>query len=168
MYYIPLIILFIIYKSYSFPCIDSENNCIKCNPLTNLCIKCKSDIYIPDENGGCVGAKKCFTGKNYCDECDFQGELCKKCENGYYPDKNGGCSFTENCQISYKGKCLQCEDNYILIGGSSDLKFCKYKYSEDFKNCKEINKENYQFLAYKYCFFYLNNILHSMIDIFHI
>ena len=142
MYYILLIILITISKSYSFPCIDSENNCIKCNPLTNLCIKCKSDIYIPDENGGCVGAKKCFTGKNYCDECDFQGELCKKCENGYYPDKNGGCSFTENCQISYKGKCLQCEDNYILIGGSSDLKFCKYKYSEDFKNCKVINKEN--------------------------
>ena len=142
MNYITLIIFILIYKSYSYPCKDSENNCLKCNPITNLCFKCKFDNFIPDENGGCSQIKKCSIGINYCDECDLEVELCRKCEKGYYPDKYGGCSFTENCQISYKGKCLQCDDNFILIGGSSDLKFCKYKYSEDFKNCKVINKEN--------------------------
>ena len=60
-------------------------------------------------------------GKNYCNDGDIEGELCSKCELGYFPDKNGGCSYTENCKISYKGQCIECENDHVLIG----LKICK-------------------------------------------
>ena len=142
-FYIIFNILLLVSEIYTTPsCINKENFCNKCNPLTNLCIKCKLDILIPDKNGGCIGAKKCILGKNYCSQCNMQGELCQICENGYYPDKNGGCSYTENCKISNKGNCLECDNDYILIGMTSQLKICKYKNSDDLKNCKEINIEN--------------------------
>ena len=141
-----LFILYFIISIISQKCICqsckvSENFCNKCNPLTNLCRKCLFDILTPDNNGGCTGIQKCTLGKNYCDECDILGELCSKCTNGYYPDKNGGCSFTENCKISNKGQCLECDNDYILIGKDLELKYCKYLDIEDFKNCKEIDKE---------------------------
>ena len=124
------------------PIIDEvESYCNKRNPLTNLCIKCKYDVLIPDNNGDCIGAEKCIFGKNYCQECGEEGKICKKCELGYYPDKNGGCSYTENCIISYNGNCIQCENNYILIGKEFDLKICKNINLDDFKHCKEIDKE---------------------------
>ena len=122
-------------------CKTSEKFCNKCNPLTNLCIKCKYDILKPDNNGGCIGNNKCTLGKNYCEECDSRGQFCTVCEKGYYPDKNGGCSYTENCKISNKGECLECEDNFISIGKDADLKICKSKNSNDFINCKEIDRE---------------------------
>ena len=122
-------------------CKESEKFCKKCNPLTNQCIKCNYDVLKPDNDGGCIGNNLCILGKNYCDECDFENKICRTCEKGYYPDKNGGCSYTENCKISNKGECIECEDEYILIGKNFDLKICKYKYSDDFKNCKEIDKE---------------------------
>ena len=126
----------------SLICNNYQNYCNICNPLTNLCIKCKSDVFIPDENGGgCIGAKKCHLGKNYCYECDNFGELCTKCEIGYYPDKNGGCSYTDNCKISDKGECIECDTDFILLGKDFQFKICKSLNTEDFKNCKEINKE---------------------------
>ena len=80
-------------------CIENKNNCLKCHPLTNLCLKCNSDNLIPNDNGGCSSI--CTLGKNYCLECDFENNLCTKCEdNNYYPDKSGGCSYTNNCEIS--------------------------------------------------------------------
>ena len=121
------------------------NNCTKCNYMTNLCIKCSLDIYIPDKNGGCELSKKCSLGKNYCNECSDNLDKCKICENGYFPDENGGCTYTDNCQLSYRGECLKCKDNYILIGGKSNLnnlKICKYLFSEDLKNCENINLNN--------------------------
>lgn len=137
-----IILLFIITNTFSLPiCKEFENNCIKCNPLTNLCVKCQSEIFVPDENGGCVGEKKCRPGSNYCSECDLNGELCKKCENGYFPDYNGGCSYTDNCKFSYKGKCLECEIDYILIDINYDFKICKFLNADEFKNCKEIDEK---------------------------
>ena len=126
-------------------CKDGENNCLKCNYLTNLCAKCINYIYSPDENGGCMVNKICEIGKNYCHECSDEKDLCKICEEGYFPDLNGGCSYTANCKISIKGECIECLDNYILIGGSTyhydNFKICKSLNSEDFKNCEEINTE---------------------------
>ena len=72
-------------------CIEGENYCSKCNPITKLCIKCITDIYSPDEKGGCKNSRKCIRGKNNCLECNSEGDLCKKCEEGNFPDKNGGC-----------------------------------------------------------------------------
>ena len=121
-------------------CKENTNNCIKCNPITNLCIYCSRDIYIPDLNGGCIGNQKCTIGKNYCNECDNEKKLCKTCETGFYPDENGACSYTNNCLISEKGICITCKENYILIGSNKEVyKTCKYLYTEDFKNCKEID-----------------------------
>ena len=49
-------------------------------------------------------------------ECSPKGDLCIICPDGYYPDENGGCTYTENCAISDRGECIECSDNYILIG----------------------------------------------------
>ena len=61
-FYIFFIILIVIKTLSPSPlCINNTNNCILCNNSTNLCEKCKiPDIFIPDEEGGCKGAKKCI------------------------------------------------------------------------------------------------------------
>ena len=141
-FYIFFIILNAIKILSSLPnCINNTNFCIQCNNITNLCEKCQiSEILLPDENGGCKGIKKCLKGKNYCKECDLDSELCKKCEENYFSDENGGCSYTSECEISYKGQCLKCKDNFILIGNHK--KICKSLLSEEYKNCLEINEIN--------------------------
>ena len=136
-------LIFLIFKIFSSPiCKEPLNHCFHCDVVTNLCSKCDMpDIFIPDENGGCKGAKNCIIGKNFCNECEENGKLCKKCEINYYPDDNGGCSYTEGCEISYRGECLQCKQNYILVGKDEDIKICKYLLSEIYKNCENINLE---------------------------
>ena len=129
-----------IYSSY---CEENLNHCLKCNPVTNLCLRCDLEIYVPDSEGGCKNSNHCQNGKNYCYECNENEDICKTCEPGYFPDQNGGCSYTSNCLISYKGECLECDDNFILIGNKMEeengFKFCKYNSSIDFVNCKMIN-----------------------------
>ena len=120
-----------------------SNHCSKCHPITNLCISCDSDIYAPNDKGGCDYARKCTEGNNYCLECSSDEKLCQKCDEGYFPDGNGGCSYTNNCDISSQGECLICNENYILIGQQFDLikelKICKSLNSDDLKHCKRIN-----------------------------
>ena len=127
------LIIFVIIKNFdSQPiCKERENNCQKCNALTNLCVKCSADNYFPDKKGGCE--PKCVTGKNHCNLCNEDETLCKECDPGYYEDKIGGCSYTTNCQNSYKGKCLTCIEDYFLVQENG---FCKSIYTEDLKNCK--------------------------------
>ena len=134
-----ILIIFVVFQiSYSLPyCKEKENNCQKCNSLTNLCIKCLSDNYFPDEIGGCQ--PKCVLGKNYCNLCDEVQKLCISCEPGYYPDKIGGCSYITNCETSYKGKCLTCIEDYMLI---QETGICKSIHSEDLKNCLTISNTN--------------------------
>ena len=128
-------------------CKEGTDNCIRCNPLTNLCDKCSSEIYIPNENGGCSFLKKCEEGKNFCLSCNENEDedweenkaICEKCETGFYPDESGRCSFTENCQISYKGICLKCNSDFILIGENNGIKICKSLLSSDLINCNIIN-----------------------------
>ena len=136
--------IFIIFIKYYFSlgCIEGENFCLKCDNQNNLCIQCKNEILIPDDQGGCIGIKKCNVGENYCNECNPINNLCQSCEIGYSPDNNGGCSYIVNCDISYKGLCLKCIENFILIGPDNGYKFCKSIYSSDLKNCKKINEEN--------------------------
>ena len=142
--YILLIISELIISAPS--CKEGVNFCTRCNPVTKLCAKCEKDIYIPDEIGGCTYSRKCIFGENYCIECNEKGDLCKKCEDDYYPDKNGGCSYTDNCEISDKGICQECSKDFILIGiddyFTNGVKICKWKDSEDLKNCERINIEN--------------------------
>ena len=103
-------------------CQEGINNCLKCNPIKKLCIQCIKDIYIPDEEGGCRNSEQCKPGKNYCNMCNSEGNLCQICEDGYFPDENGACSYTDNCEISEKGKCIKCKDNFILIGEENNYK----------------------------------------------
>ena len=124
-------------------CTAFSNHCIKCHPITNLCVTCESDIYTPDNKGGCEYARKCIPGNNYCIECNSEGKLCNKCEEGYFPDGNGGCSYTSNCDVSSEGECIICNEGFILIGQQfgliKELKICKSLNSDDLKNCKRIN-----------------------------
>ena len=136
--------IFILIKSIycNISCESYINHCFKCNPRTNLCSKCEQpEVLIPDEQGGCKGIQKCLIGKNYCYECEIDGKYCKTCEEGYYPDENGGCSYSNNCKISYRGECVECNDGYLLIGQKFGLKYCKSIKSEDFINCTEIGIE---------------------------
>ena len=110
-------LILIIKILFSFQiCNEGNNFCSKCNPVTKLCVKCEKDIYIPDEDGGCKYSRKCILGKNHCLSCKEDERICELCEEGYYPDNNGGCSYSNNCEISYQGKCLECIDNFVLIG----------------------------------------------------
>ena len=143
-YLISFLLLILIKQIISIPnCEIGKNNCIKCDYISQLCFKCNQDIFIPDENGGCIGAKKCYVGINFCQECQDDSSLCKICEEGYFPDENGGCTYTNNCEISYRGECIKCKNNYILVGENTDLFdafiLCKSINSPDFKNCEEIN-----------------------------
>ena len=137
-----IILIFVQIKLFSFKCIEGENNCSKCHPISKLCIKCNKDIYIPNSNGLCEPSHKCILGNNNCLECNKEENFCKECDLGYYPDETGGCSYTNYCEISYRGECLKCKDNYILIGKNDDLKFCKSLDSDDFINCKKIDQES--------------------------
>ena len=144
---INLIILIILSIIKSIPvCKEEVNFCSKCNPVTKLCVKCTKDIYTPDNNGGCTYARKCTFGNNYCSECNEEGNLCKICEEDYFPDQNGGCSYTDTCEISDRGICLECQKDFILIGiddyFTNGVRVCKWKDSEDLKNCERINTSN--------------------------
>ena len=88
---------------------------------------------------GCEYSHRCNSGKNFCLECKDSGNLCINCIIGYYPDENGGCSYIDNCEISYKGQCLKCKESFILIGKEKDIKICKSLFLSDLKNCEEIN-----------------------------
>ena len=142
MKYVLSILLILIINAYSQFCQKGVNYCSTCNPITNLCIKCEKEIYIPNEEGGCSYSKRCILGNNNCLECT-ENNLCKNCEEGYFPDENGGCSYSDNCIISEKGKCLECKDNFILIGSdlNGGIQICKSLNSEDLKNCQKINVE---------------------------
>ena len=128
-------------------CQEGVNLCERCNPVTKLCVKCQKNIYTPDDKGGCKNAETCIEGNNHCSECDSEKKLCKKCEEAYYPDENGGCSYSDNCEISYEGKCLKCKKDFILIGkydyysDDYEIKICKSLNSEDLKNCEKIDTE---------------------------
>ena len=142
--YFILILTNIIYTEST--CVERVNYCSKCNPVTKLCIKCEKDIFSPDNNGGCQYSKKCELGRNHCLECLDDGNICNICDEGYFPDNNGGCSITDNCEISYRGQCLECKKDYILIGIRSVfetlndyLKICKHKNSDEFLNCRSIS-----------------------------
>ena len=141
-----IFIFFIIHIFDSFifcqRCKENENFCKKCDQTNSLCFSCQYDILVPDEYGGCIGAKSCIEGKNYCNECNEEKTLCKACEDGYLPDENGACSYINNCEISYKRECLKCKNDYILIGEQNNFKLCKSIFSTDLKNCKIINKSN--------------------------
>ena len=139
-FYIFLIFYIIIEQLISSPlCINNTNYCSQCNNSTNLCEKClKPRIFIPDEFGGCKPSHKCFPDKNHCKKCDSSRKLCSICEQFYYPDENGACSYTIGCEISYKGECLKCKNEFALVG--TQLKLCKSLLLTDYKNCLEINE----------------------------
>ncbi len=136
--YLLMIFLLILYPVLSGECIPFENFCSECSQETGLCSKCSYDVFLPDEEGGCtIGNKHCSQGKNYCEKCSESDYKCQICEEGYFPDKNGGCSFTENCSISYNGSCKICDKNYILIDLGNKYLDCVSIFSEELLNCKE-------------------------------
>lgn len=38
------------------------------------------------------------------------------CDLGYFPNENGGCSYTDHYEMSEKGDCIKCQEDYILTG----------------------------------------------------
>ena len=108
------LLLFVFQFFLSEPlCKKGDKNCILRNPFSKLCLQSNTEVYIPDKKGGCEKFKYSILGKNYCNECDEDKKICKKCDEGYFPDENGGCSYSNNCAVSYKGICLECKENYF-------------------------------------------------------
>ena len=35
---------------------------------------------------------------------------------GYFSYENGGSSYANNCKIFYIGECIECKEDFILIG----------------------------------------------------
>ena len=139
-----LLIIFLIFINYSFfeICIEGDSFCLKCDKEKDLCIQCiNNEIFTPDNQGGCIGINKCTLGENFCMECNTENNLCESCDIGFFPDNIGGCSYIDNCEISFKGLCLKCKDDFLLIGNEEEFKFCKSIYSSDLKNCKVINEK---------------------------
>ena len=120
-------------------CEENKNFCKKCNPVTKLCERCENDVLIPDNNGGCMGKKKCKVNYNFCEKCDLNNELCQECSDSFYSDENGGCSYIDNCEISYQGNCIKCSEDFVLVG--TTVKICKSLYSEIFLNCDKVNNQ---------------------------
>ena len=135
--FIAILLITLISLSFSAVCKEGSKNCAKCNPITKQCIKCDKNVYSLNKNGECEQSKICVLGQNYCIECNELGNLCQKCEEGYFPDENGACSYSNNCRISYLGKCLKCNSGYFLNEG---IGVCKSENSEDFQNCLNKNK----------------------------
>ena len=128
--------------SSSQKCKSNTNHCYKCNPIKKLCEICNyPEVYSPDEFGGCSGSLKCTEDKNYCNKCDPKGELCKICDEGFIPDENGGCTYSPNCKISYKGECIECKKNFFIVGKKGENQICKSYFSEDFIHCISITYE---------------------------
>ncbi len=124
-------------------CLAGTNFCKKCNEAKGLCAKCQNELLAPDENGGCTGAKVCSPGKHYCETCDPELQnICSSCMEGFFPDDNGACSYTPNCLISFKGHCLVCKENYILLGDEKSFRICKSLSNDDYFHCNKINKLN--------------------------
>ena len=145
-----LIFFFLI--SYSCQaCNPGENFCVTCDSDQNLCTECESEVFKPDTKGGCEGAKKCKQNDNHCSKCSDSSYLCEICEENYYRDNNGGCSNSENCEISLDGICKKCEENYVLIYKGHLYLECVSLDSEELRNCEEYDiyghclkcKENY-------------------------
>ena len=140
---ISIFFLFLIPLSLSDPeCWKGHNHCSKCHPLTNICTKCDQEIYTPNTEGGCSLSRTCTPLKQYCLNCDSSSTICSECVKGYFPDSNGGCSYSPNCDVALNGECIQCQEDYILIGDDDSLKMCLYMYSEEFSNCEEYSLKN--------------------------
>ena len=132
------LIIFLIYITVSIQtCEKDKNFCILCELATDLCKKCESDLFVPDENGGCKGAKKCNINQNHCQKCSSSSYLCEICVNGYFPDDNGGCALTENCDVSEGGNCKKCIDNYALIYWGKNYMECESMDKDELLNCEE-------------------------------
>ena len=114
-----LILVFIIESKEN--CEKGKNFCILCELATDLCKMCESDLFIPDEDGGCKGSKHCFMNQNHCQECSSSSPLCETCDDDYYLDDNGGCALTKNCDVSENGNCKMCIENYTLIYSGKNL-----------------------------------------------
>ena len=134
--FLNLIIFLICITASIQNCEKDKNFCILCELTTDLCIECESYLFIPDENGGCMGAKKCYINENYCQKCSSSLYLCEVCDNGYYPDDNGGCSLTENCDVSEGGNCKKCKDNYALIYSGKNYMECESMDNEELLHCE--------------------------------
>ena len=132
-------------------CEIGKNFCVLCDFATDLCKNCESELFQPDEKGGCAGSKKCNLYQNHCLECSSSSYLCEKCDEGYFPDNNGGCATITNCEVSENGNCKLCQENYTLIYNGKNYMECISTNSEELLNCEEYDnyghclkcKENY-------------------------
>ena len=124
-------------------CMRYYNFCIQCNEKSNLCDYCFFSVFKPDLEGGCIGAKKCIPEYNLCLECNQDLTLCQKCEEGYSPDNNGGCTFTKNCDVSFRGSCQTCLQNFSLVNDGKPYLECKKLPKEEDRSpyCKKYNEE---------------------------
>lgn len=122
-------------------CNKYENFCIQCNENTDLCEYCFFNVFKPDLSGGCEGSKKCSPNINLCLQCNENSTLCHTCEQGYLPDNNGGCTLTNNCEVSFHGNCQICKQQYSLINKGKPYLECQKIPKDISPYCKNYDDE---------------------------
>ena len=71
-----LIFLMLFIQTFQL-CEVGKNFCVLCELATDLCKKCESDLFQPNDKGGCSGSKKCNIYQNHCLECSSSSYLCE-------------------------------------------------------------------------------------------
>ena len=132
-----LIFFFLISYSYQSSCIKGKNFCVLCELATDLCKQCESEVFKPDDKGGCEGAKICKKNENHCSKCSNTSYICEICDENYYRDNNGGCANVEYCEISEDGNCKKCQENYALVYKGHYYLECVSMDTEELLHCEE-------------------------------
>ncbi len=114
-------------------CLQQKEQFLHCKVTLDgeKCDTCLDDFNF-DENDECIRNKFCLNEKDY---------KCEKCIEGYYLTGNYDCVNDKNCKVGKKdlGVCTLCKDYYYL-----DYKDGKCKSNlenEDFRYCKEADKD---------------------------
>ncbi|KAL4500374.1 hypothetical protein ABPG72_003325 [Tetrahymena utriculariae] len=108
-------------------CTVKDLNCLRCDPITNLCVKCSSDQPV-QSNGFCP----VICNLQNCQRCSSSTQ-CGECDDDYYLDINQQCQF-KYCQIpfcqqcnfsKYIPYCTKCQKVYLLTeDGTCSSKQC--------------------------------------------
>ena len=125
-------------------CLSNEvnscgNECLICNSEENICTKCKSGYYVPDNSENKSICEKCSLEN--CQSChgNKNSDICDLCENNYESELENGiikqCK-KNNCEIGEGEKCLTCSDidnkcgscnpSYELVDGKCVSEFLSF------------------------------------------
>ncbi|EAS04337.2 EGF-like domain protein (macronuclear) [Tetrahymena thermophila SB210] len=122
-------------------CTVKDLNCLRCDPITNVCLQCQSGQPV-QSNGFCP--VKC--NLQNCQRCSSSTQ-CGECDDDYYLDINLQCqikycelSFCKQCNFDkYIPYCTKCQKEYLLTeDGTCSSKQCP-QFGQQCQQCQNDN-----------------------------